>query len=173
MGAAPSPTPEVRATPAPETPSRSPKRSRPPRWARQVGAAFSAGFNLLLLWLINVSPGWDWVPFLAPEFVEVVDLINASLWLGLVLNLSYLLADPPWARALGDAATGVIGAVVLWMLWQDFPFVLSGGWADWADVLRVALAVLTVLTVISVVANVAKAIRLATARPSEAGGPTS
>lgn len=172
MGAATPPSPPVGRTPTPATPDSS-ARSRPPRWARQVGAAVSAGFNLLLLYLINVAPGWEWVPFLAPEFVEVVDLINASLWLGLALNLSYLLADPPWARPLGDAVTGVIGAVVLWQLWQDFPFVLSGGWTDWEDALRVGLAILAVLTMISVVANVAKAIRLATSDPAEADRPTS
>ena len=52
-------------------------RQRPPRSARRAGYLIGALLNGALLWLVNVSPGWQAVPFLTQEFDGVLPLSMA------------------------------------------------------------------------------------------------
>jgi hypothetical protein len=120
--------------------------------------------NGLILWLLNVAPGWDWIPFLTDEFAGIVWLINLSLMMGLVVNLVYLGSDPTWVRGLGDAITAAVGCGVLFRLVTVFPFDLTGRWSWVAGPFRLVLALACFGTAVAVIANLAGAARSAQAR---------
>jgi hypothetical protein len=138
------------STATPSAPSSS--KARPPRAARRAGYAISGAVNLLLLWLLNGDPGWSGLPLLTDGFADVIGLVNASLVVGLALNLGYLAVDPPWFRRLGDAVSAVFGCVILARMWSVFPFDL-GSWEGWEPALRILLALGTVGAAIAVIAN--------------------
>lgn len=116
-------------------------RPRPPRPARQVGYLVGAVVNGVLLWLVNVEPGWAALPFLTSELSDVLPLVNASIVVGALANLVYVAADPPWLRAAGDVVVTAVGLVALVTLWRVFPFDFTGQSFDWALLVRWVLGV--------------------------------
>ncbi len=90
--------------------------------ARHVGYAIAALINAALLWVINVAPGWQSVPFLTDQTPRVLEVLNISLALAVAVNIVYLVYDPAWFRALGDVATTAVGLAVLVRIWKVFPF---------------------------------------------------
>lgn len=137
-----------------------PESGRPSPAARRFGYGVGAGINAVLLWLVNVTPGWWWVPFLTEEFGRVAWLITVSLLVGVVVNLGQLAFDPPWVRRLGDTVTAAFGVVIFWRLWSIFPFELGSGWAGWTTPLRIVLLLVMIGTAIGLVASFAQFLRL-------------
>jgi hypothetical protein len=127
-------------------------RGRPSRGARRTGYVFGLLFNLLFLWLVNVWPGWDAVPFLTGDFADVVWLVDLSLWAGVVSNAIYVVSDPRWLTALGGVVTTAIGLAAAVRLWQVFPFDLNGS-DVWRVLVQVALVVGIVGSAIGIVVN--------------------
>ena len=115
-------------------------KRRPAPAARRAGYAIAAGINLLLLYLVNVRPGWDAVPFLNDDTATVLPLVNLSLIVAVAVNVLYLAYDARWFVALGGLATTGVGLVVLARLWQVFPFTF-GVDSVWPAVFRVTLLV--------------------------------
>jgi len=115
-----------------------PTRRPPSPAGRRVGYLIAIAVNLLLLYLVNVRPGWDAVGFLTDETVEVIPLVNLSLIVGVAVNALYLGYDGRRLVALGGLATTGVGLVVLARMWQVFPFAFSAG-TDWGLVVRVVL----------------------------------
>lgn len=143
---------------------------RPPRGARHLGYVLSAVVNLVLLWVVNIAPGWAIVPFLTEDFARVVGVVNASLLVGVVANLVFVAADPIWVRRLGDAITTAFALVVLLQLVTVFPFDLGAGWSGWEAIVRTVLALACVGTAIGVLANLAQLLRvLIEQRPDREG----
>jgi hypothetical protein len=140
------------------TPATQQRRPRPPRSARRVGHVSAAVVNLVLLWLLNVAPGWEWLPFLTPDFAGLVGLINTSLVVGVAIDLAYVIDDPPWAKSLGDAVTAAFACAILVRTWAIFPFDL-GSWSGWEPALRVLVGLLAIATAIGVVASLAQFVR--------------
>ena len=120
-----------------QTPTR-PRSSRPTPAARRAGYVVAVVVNAAMLYLINRWPGWEAVPFLTDATVLVIGLVNASLVVGVVANLVYLVADPPRLRSLGDLVTTSVGLAAIVRIWQVFPFDVTG--TPWEAVLRVLLA---------------------------------
>ena len=114
---------------------------RQPVAGRRLGYTIAVGVNAVLLYLINVAPGWDAVPFLTPATTQVLPWVNAALIATAVANVLYVVWDPRWFRALGDIVTTSIGVVAMMRLWQVFPFDFTGSSLDWALVARVALGI--------------------------------
>lgn len=137
-------------------------RPRPSRPSRRIGYVLAALINGGLLWLVDVAPGWEVVPFLTPAFGEVLSLVTTSIAVGLVANLAYCIWDPPRLRAAGDVVVTGIGLVVLIALWRTFPFALGGQSFDWELVARVLLGLGVVGSVIGIVVAV---VTLVTGRP--------
>lgn len=97
---------------------------------RRLGYLITIVIDAVLLILITVSPGWQAVPFLTPAAQPAVSVLVASLWVALVANVVYLVADPPRLRALGDLISTTLGVIVAWRLLADFPFTFAAdGWA--------------------------------------------
>lgn len=123
---------------------------------RRFGYLLGIAFNLLLLYLINVVPGWEAASWLTPVAGELVGFANVCLWVGIVVNALNVLADPPWLRALGDAANCVLAAILLGRLLQLHPFDFTGWDVDWRPLLTILLVVALVGTAIAAIVNVVK-----------------
>jgi len=126
--------------------------------SRRVGYAFAVAINGVLLYLVNVWPGWQIIPFLTEDFRDVLGLVNASLIAGMVVNLFNLLLDWRWVRALGDLVTLAIGLAGLVLFWQVFPFDFPGGF-DWSLLVRIVIVLAMVGTVIGIIVQVVTLIR--------------
>ncbi len=119
--------------------------------ASRVGHAVAAAINLVILYLVNVRPGWDAVPFLTADTTLVLGIVNLSLWVSVAAELSYVVTrSVPW-RALGDAVTTGVGLAALVRIWQVFPFDLGSGW-------ELAVRVLLVVAVVGSLIGVAVAL---------------
>jgi hypothetical protein len=112
---------------------------RQPVASRRLGYTIAVAVNAVLIYLVNVSPGWDAVPFLTPATTEVLPWVNASMIAGVVANAVYVAWDPRWFKALGDVVTTSIGIVAMVRIWQVFPFDFTGSSFDWALVAKFAL----------------------------------
>jgi hypothetical protein len=125
---------------------------RPPVAARRVGYVIAAALTAAFWFLVNVSPGWQALPFLTEDALRVVPLINVSLVVSLVANLLYVAYDPPWFRALGDVVTTGFGLAVLIGIWQVFPFRFTGSF-DWSVPVRVLLFLAIAGSIVGIVVN--------------------
>ncbi len=136
--------------------------------SRRVGYAVAAVVNAVLLFLVNRSPGWEAVPFLTDRTAEVIPIVNASLVVGIVANLLYLVRDPVWLRAAGDIVTTGVGLAALVRIWQVWPVDLTSGW----DLLaRVLVGLGVVGSMIGILAAVVRLTRWFAGSPSSPGDP--
>ncbi|MEV4642939.1 hypothetical protein AB0J80_36925 [Actinoplanes sp. NPDC049548] len=145
-------------------------KRRPAPAARRAGYTVAAAVNVVLLYLINVRPGWDAVPFLTADTVAVLGLVNASLVVGVVVYALEIAHDPPWAVALGSLATTIVGAAVIVRMWQVFPFAFADGPVNWAVITPVVLTVGIVGSVVAASVHVVTLIKALThPRPARCG----
>jgi hypothetical protein len=107
--------------------------------------------NCVLLFLVNVRPGWRAVPFLTADTPLVLGLVNSSLVVGLLSGVLCALVDAPRIRALADLAQNAVGLAALIRVWQVFPFAFEGDGFDWALVARWVLGIGMVGSVIGIV----------------------
>lgn len=122
-------------------------RARPPRAARTFGYTIAVIVNVALLYLVNVRPGWQAVPFLTEDARQVLALFNLSLVAGIVTNLLYVLYDAPRWKALGDLVANGISLAVLIKVWAVFPFAFDA--PEWTIVTRTVVVVAMVGTAIA------------------------
>lgn len=141
------------------------QRRRLAPFARRIGYAIAIVFNLAVIYLAYVQPGWRAVPFLTDDAAFAVALIVAGAIVGIVVNLIWLVTDPRWLRAVGELATTVIGIVVLATLLRDFPFDFGGHFPDVAA--RALLVLGLVGASIGVVVTLVVLVLLAAGRGSE------
>lgn len=132
--------------------------ARPSRAARRVGYLVAAAFDVLVLTVLLVSPGWEAASFLTADADRVVGLVAASVVVSLVANVVWVVADPPRLRALGEVVTSVLGVVVCARLLDVFPFTFDDG-SHWPTVLRVLLWLGLVGSSIGVLTNLVALVR--------------
>ena len=118
---------------------------RPSPATRRAGYVIAVVVNAVLLYLVNVRPGWQAVPFLTADMSLVLPVVNLSLIAGVVANLTFLVNDARWWKSLGDLITTGISLAVLARLWQVYPFAFSDSF-DWSLFVRVLLIVAMVGT---------------------------
>jgi hypothetical protein len=126
------------------------------RSERRVGYCFAIAINAAMLWLVNGWPGWEAVPFLTQDTIDVIPLVNASIAAAIAVNVVYFVADPPWLRALGDVLVTAMGIVALVAWWRVFPFEFSGQTFDWELAVRVLLVLAMAGSAIAVVAGLVR-----------------
>jgi hypothetical protein len=106
-------------------------RTRTPqlsRVTRSFGHLFAIALNMLFLYVANVWPGWQVLPFLTDGTLQVLSLLNIALATGIALNAAYLAYDAPWFKTLGYFVASTIGLAVLVRAWRVLPFSFTG-WA--------------------------------------------
>ena len=134
-------------------------RPQSPR-ARRWGYGIAALINLIVAWGVNIWPGWDAVPFLTTGMTQVLPLVNLSLLVGFLTNLSYLVADPPWFKALGNILTAGISIAVLVGTLRVFPFDFGDSASTWDPITRGILIFLIVASTLGLAVQVVQFGRL-------------
>jgi hypothetical protein len=122
--------------------------------ARRAGYVAAIVFSLFWYWAVGRLVDWSWVPFITSDFPSVVPAIRVGIIVGVVANLAYLVRDPRWLRALGEAATSAVSAVVGVIVLREFPFAFSSH--DWETLARVVIVIGIVCSMVAVVVNLVK-----------------
>ena len=123
------------------------------------GSVGSAVVNALLLYGINIWPGWRIVPFLTADMDRALDLINATLIAGIVVNLVCAVIRFRALLALGNLVAIGIGLAALLRLWAVFPFDFDGGWSGWPVLVRVFLVLGFVGSIIGAIVELVNLLR--------------
>lgn len=124
--------------------------------ARRFGYVVAILVNLVLLYLVNVWPGWQALGFLTADTELVIDWVNLSFGVAIVINAVYVFRDPLWLKALGDAMSAAVSFVVTLALLQTFPFDFSAYAFNWDIVVRILLWIALVGSAIGVLAALAR-----------------
>ena len=119
----------------------------------------SAIVNALLLYGINMWPGWQVLPFLTADMSRVLDLINASLIAGIIVNLVCVVIHARTLVALGNLAVIGFGVAAMLRLWEVFPFDFGTSWSGWPVLVRVLLVIGIVGSAIGAVVEVVNLFR--------------
>jgi hypothetical protein len=136
-------------------------KRRPPVAVRRLGYVIAVTVNAAMLYVVNVWPSWHEVPFLTPQTVDVLGIVNVSIVVGVVANVVYLAYDPRWLRSVGEIVTTGFGLAALMRVWQVFPFDFSGQSFDWAVLTRWVLGVAIFGSVVGIIVQLATLVRLA------------
>lgn len=120
---------------------------------RRSGYAIAIVVNVAFIFLINEWPGWSSVVLLTDETETVVPILNAALVISIVVNAIYLIADPRWLRAIGDAVTAAVSFIVILVALRVFPFDFTDYSFDWAMLVQVMLGVGLIGCLVGVIAN--------------------
>lgn len=151
--ASPAPSPAPPAVPAPSGASPERTKARPSPAARRVGYVIAAAVNIAFWVVIHVWPGWQEARFLTAETTDVLPWVDAQIAVAVAANAIWLVADPRWLRALGEALTALVGIAVSARILSVFPFSFDDGGIPWETMVRVALWVAIVGSAIGVVTN--------------------
>lgn len=85
----------------------------------------AVGVNVLLVVVANNLLALGWLPWLTPEFENVLPVINLALAVNIVLNLLYLAYDEPPFKAATQIIVNLIAIGVLVRTLQVYPFNFS------------------------------------------------
>jgi hypothetical protein len=132
---------------------------------RRAGHALGALVNTALLALVHVWPGWEVLPFLAPDTTRVLGMLDAALGAGVLVHLVQLVRDDGWLPPAGLVVTSGFGLALMVRVLQVFPFVFDGA-SHWDLVVRVVLTVGVVGAAVGLLAAVVALLRLLAARRS-------
>ena len=124
--------------------------------ARRSGYGAAVVVNLIILYVINNLPGWDWLRFLTDDFGGLLWLINISLVATVLVNLFWLGYDPAWFRSLSQVGLNLISAVVTVRLYQVFPFDFSTYEFNWAPLARLVMILTMVGLAVGTIAELVK-----------------
>lgn len=130
------------------------------RTARHWGYLFAAVGHLLLLWLVNVWPGWQAVPILTDATTQVLPILNASFIVGFVLNVTYVLVDLSGWRLFGQVVTTAVSIAVLIRTLQVFPFDFGEPASIWDPLVRGLLIFLIVASAVGLLGLVVRLFRV-------------
>ena len=129
--------------------------------SRTADHVIGAAVNLVLLALVNGTPGWRAVPFLTEEAAPAAALLTVALWVGVGVHAVLLLAgSPARMRALGDVVSAAFGVAISWELLRTFPVDASAGSA-----LEVTLRGVAVLGLLVAVVAVVDGLTRVVGRP--------
>lgn len=123
---------------------------------RRFGYVVAAAVDLAMLWIAGNLLGWGWPAFLTDAFEDLLPFVAASLLVSVVVNLVWVVHDPPWLKHVGQIAMNVIGLVVAVKTWQIFPFDFSGDAAVWDAVVRIVVGVSIVAMVVSTIVELVR-----------------
>ena len=95
---------------------------RAPGQGRRAGYVIAVAINAVMLWIAHQLLDWGWPRFLTEDFEELLPVITWSLVASIVVNALFVVADPPWFKALCNVVTSAISLAVAVRTWQVFPF---------------------------------------------------
>ena len=119
--------------------------------ARKIGYVVGFMVNSIIMFLVNVRPGWRALTFLTEDFVDILWLINLSIVSSAVVNLIYLWYDPAWYKSLCQVAVSVIGLAVAIRILQVFPFDFSAYSFNCSALARLLLVLAIIGSLVAIV----------------------
>ena len=96
---------------------------------RRAGYFIAVVVNAAIWFVLNIAPGWQSIGFLSDQFGDVLWLVNLSLFAGMIANIAYFFFDAAWFHSAGQIVVSLIGLIVSWRLFLEFPFDVTDGWA--------------------------------------------
>ncbi len=111
--------------------------------------------NSVLLYVVNVLPGWGAALFLTPEAAQVVPVLNAVFIIGIVGNLVNVVVDRRWMRAVTETLSSTVSLLGIIMILSLFPFNPDDSTVHWSLITRVVLGFAAVACVVSIIVQVA------------------
>lgn len=138
--------------------STAPNRSRTA--ARRGSYLAGVVADVVLLVLVNVSPGWRAVPVLTDAAAGVVVAVDVALAVALVVNLLCLVRPQRSLTATGDLISTTAGLVAVIRTLHVFPFAFSDPSADWTTVARATLISIIVVVSIALVVQLVVLVRV-------------
>jgi hypothetical protein len=127
------------------------------RTGRRIGYVVAILVNLAFLAIINVWPGWEAMPFVTADAVDVVPLVNATIVVTMLANVLYIIEDRPRFKAAGEVITGLVGIVALSATLSVYPFDFSAYTFPWEVLTTFVLWIALIGTGISIIVNLFKA----------------
>lgn len=122
----------------------------------RVGCLVGAAVDVVLLVLVNASPGWRAVPFLTDDAVEVVVWVNVGLAVGVVVNTLCALFPRRRLVLLGDVLTTTATLAALTSMSALWPFRFDDAEIPWTTIARTTLTTVLVAVSIALVVQVVK-----------------
>ena len=132
---------------------------------RRFGYALAVGIYVLLVVGVNNILSWGWLPWLTPEFENLLPVINLALGVNIFLNFLYMAYDEPPLKAATQIMVNLITILVLVRTLQvypldfsayDFPIIISAFDLTWDLVARLVIGLAIVGTAIAVVTETVK-----------------
>ena len=96
--------------------------NRESKRARKIGYVVGFMVNSIMLFIVNVRPGWRQLSFLTEDFAGILWLINLSMVSSATANLIYLWYDPAWFKSLCQVGISAIGLGAAIRMLRVFPF---------------------------------------------------
>lgn len=115
----------------------------------RAGYAAAAAVCAVLLWVINVAPGWQAWGFLTAQTADVLGVANLALLVGLASNAAAMVWGTPLLRGLRDALASTFALILLARLFVAFPFDIDS--PGWRIAMRVLLGVLMAVSFVVLV----------------------
>ena len=128
--------------------------------ARRGAYLAGALLDLILLVLINVSPGWTAVPVLTSAAADVVVAVDIALAVALVVNLLCLVVPRRPLTAVGDVVSTAAGLAAVARVLQVFPFTFADSTTDWATITRLTLVSIIVVVSIALLVQLVVLVRV-------------
>jgi hypothetical protein len=124
--------------------------------ARKVGYSVAVMVNVIMLILVNATPGWRVLPFLTEDFVSLLWLVNLSIFASVMVNLAYLAYDAAWFKSVGQIGVTAIGLVASIRTWQVFPFDFSPYGGPWETLTRLMLVIAIFGSIVAIVVELVR-----------------
>jgi hypothetical protein len=102
------------------------------------GQVFAVAFWLVVLFAVNVYPGWHTLPLLSSAAASVLWLVNLCIVARIIAHLVYLVDDAGRYRPIGDYVIALIDLVLAAELLRVFPFDF-GEASEWATTVQILL----------------------------------
>jgi hypothetical protein len=127
--------------------------SRPIRPAQRrngsvVGHVVAEVWWLLVLFALNVLPGWHAIPFLDASAGSLLWLVNLCIVARLVAHLVYLADGAGRFRPAGDYLIALLDLIVAAEVLVEFPFDFGAAGATWETATRLLLVAAIVISVL-------------------------
>lgn len=130
------------------------------RTGRRVGYAIAIAINVAMLVVVTNPSARDAVPFLTAAFVDVMPLLQLSLFATAVINAIYLWYDDRAFRSTTQIALAGLAIAVTLRLYDVFPFDFSSYGPLWETGIRAALILGIVGSAIAVVVELARLVTM-------------
>jgi hypothetical protein len=132
----------------------------PRPWSRTSGYLVSVVIDVILLYAAQHLLQWD-VPWITPEWSDVVSAVSLSLAVSIVANALLLAYDEQWFHRLVDfVATGAALVAGYW-IYLAFPFDFGAEWNSLAHlVVGAVLLGLAIATVVTAILAIAELLRV-------------